>query len=78
MIHLPLFQVIPLVRILMRRRTTASYRAALEMLKVVAPRFRPDQIVTDYEGAEQRALQEAFPNATLHGCLFHYVKVIAQ
>lgn len=60
----------------MRKRTTAAYREALERLKEVAPRFQPSVIITDYEGAEQKALAEAFPNADQHGCLFHYAKVI--
>jgi len=74
-IDLMISQVIPLVRVLMRKRTTAAYRAALEKLKSLAPRFKPSQIMTDYERGEQKALEEAFPNAELHGCLFHYAKV---
>ncbi|XP_034254909.1 uncharacterized protein LOC117653380 [Thrips palmi] len=66
--------VIPLVRVLMRKRTTASYRAALEKIKEVAPRLRPKEIMSDFEGAQQRALREAFPDAESRGCLFHYAK----
>ncbi|KAK3916209.1 4-hydroxy-3-methylbut-2-en-1-yl diphosphate synthase (flavodoxin) [Frankliniella fusca] len=70
--------VIPLFRVLMRKRTTAAYRAALEKIKAIAPRFNPSEIMSDYEGAEQRALQEAFPHAKCRGCLFHYAKVHNQ
>ncbi|KAK3907416.1 RuBisCO large subunit-binding protein subunit alpha, chloroplastic [Frankliniella fusca] len=68
--------VIPLVRVLMRRRTTASYTAALEKIKKLAPGFQPKKIMSDFERAEQNALEMAFPNAQLHGCLFHYAKAI--
>lgn len=64
-----------MVRVLMRKRNKGTYLAALEKLKTLVPRFEPLKIMTDYEGAEQNALAEAFPNAELHGCLFHYAKV---
>ncbi|KAK3909688.1 hypothetical protein KUF71_017303 [Frankliniella fusca] len=68
--------VIPLVRVLMRKRTKEAYLAALEKIKSLAPRLNPQKIMTDYESAEQWALGRAFPNAELHGCLFHYSKAI--
>ncbi|XP_052130928.1 uncharacterized protein LOC127751419 [Frankliniella occidentalis] len=60
----------------MRKRSKSAYLAALEKLKTLVPRFKPEKIMTDYEGAEQNALAEAFPNAEVHGCLFHYSKAI--
>ncbi|KAK3931273.1 Dihydroorotase-like protein [Frankliniella fusca] len=68
--------VIPLVRVLMRKRTKEAYLAALEKIKSLAPRLNPQKIMTDYESAEQWALGRAFLNAELHGCLFHYSKAI--
>ena len=64
-----------MVRVLMRRRHTAAYRAALKKIAELSPRFNPSDIMTDFESAEQRALAMTFPNAVLHGCLFHYAKV---
>lgn len=60
----------------MRRRTTEAYIQVLRKIKTLSPRFNPSEIMTDFEAAEQRALASVFPSATLHGCLFHYAKVI--
>ncbi|XP_052129972.1 uncharacterized protein LOC127751057 [Frankliniella occidentalis] len=71
-----LHHVVPLVRVLMRKRTKATYTAVLEKLKELAPGFKPREVFADFEPGEQAALALAFPNATVHGCLFHYVKVV--
>ncbi|KAK3916108.1 Sulfite reductase [NADPH] hemoprotein beta-component [Frankliniella fusca] len=70
-------QVVPLVRVLMRRRTTSSYEAALTKIKALSPQFQPTTIMSDFEGAQQKALGRAFPNAAQHGCLFHYARAVA-
>ncbi|KAJ1518904.1 hypothetical protein ONE63_011490 [Megalurothrips usitatus] len=68
----------PLVRVLMRRRTTKTYQAALDHISHLAPGFQPEEVMCDYEPAEMKALHRKFPNARLSGCLFHYAKAVGS
>ncbi|XP_034246644.1 uncharacterized protein LOC117648296 [Thrips palmi] len=68
--------VVPLVRVLMRRRTRKAYEAALEKIQALVPQFKPQHIFADYESGEQKALANAFPDADCSGCLFHYAKSV--
>lgn len=59
----------------MRRRTTAAYRAALEGIKQLVPRFNPEEVMGDWERGPASAWDREFPRAVVYGCLFHYAKV---
>ncbi|XP_034250836.1 uncharacterized protein LOC117651143 [Thrips palmi] len=74
--------VIPIGWVLMEKRTYSAYRAVIHLLKRLCPDLQPGVIVTDWEWPQQRAWQEAFPNARVQGCLWHlcraYVRKVAQ
>ncbi|XP_034248206.1 uncharacterized protein LOC117649475 isoform X2 [Thrips palmi] len=69
--------VLPLVRVLMQSKTQPCYEAALRALKDVAPNFRPQKVMADFEMAQANAWEAVFPNVDLDGCLFHSSKDIA-
>ncbi|KAK3910410.1 Tryptophan 2,3-dioxygenase, partial [Frankliniella fusca] len=69
---------IPLGCFLMESRTKSAYDAVFQLLKELAPNFRPNVIMSDWEYAQQAAWQEAFPNAELHGCLWHLCRAFVR
>ncbi|PZQ99133.1 MAG: hypothetical protein DI539_28760 [Flavobacterium psychrophilum] len=44
------------------------------MLFQIWPDFDPDSISVDYEQAAINAINDAFPESAVHGCLFHLMK----
>ncbi|KAK3929544.1 UPF0251 protein [Frankliniella fusca] len=63
--------VVPLGWFLMERKSLSAYRAVFSLLKNICPDFKPEVIMSDWEHSQQLAWQEAFPNASLQGCLWH-------
>jgi len=45
----------------MESRTKSAYDGVFQLLKELAPNFRPNVIMSDWEYAQQAAWQEAFP-----------------
>ncbi|XP_029348261.1 uncharacterized protein LOC115034888 [Acyrthosiphon pisum] len=63
---------IPIVYVLMERKTSQAYYAVLHFVKVnLLAEFRPSVILTDFETALREMLIRHFPSATAHGCWFH-------
>lgn len=59
----------------MSHRITEAYTSLFSELKRIAPNMNPYEIISDYEEAERNACKEAFPNAKIIGCYFHYAQV---
>lgn len=59
----------------MSRKTKASYLRVLEYLKELIRLFNAKYLMSDYERGLLEALKEAFPDAELSGCLFHFDQV---
>ena len=59
----------------MEGRTTEDYVSVLRKITDIID-INPIKIISDYEKAEQNALQMVFPDAKLIGCFFHYSQVI--
>lgn len=68
-------QVVLIGSILMQSRTIPCYREGIQALKTLIPTFNPEEIMADWEDAEQTAFGLEFPNAQRNGCLFHSCKV---
>ncbi|CAI6363522.1 unnamed protein product [Macrosiphum euphorbiae] len=63
---------IPLVYVLIEKKTVEAYDAALHYVKHnLLPEFRPTVILTDFEAALRTELIRHFPTAAAHGCWFH-------
>lgn len=66
------FQIIPMLRAIMIRRSERAYTVLFEYIKTLVPRFRPQSIKCDFEDAQVNAWKAAFPYAKVEGCLWHY------
>lgn len=66
----------PFVHMLLPNKQETTYRKAFKALMRVAKRnnvnLNPKIILTDFEQATINMCQHIFPNASLHGCFFHW------
>lgn len=60
---------------LMESRTQEAYLAVLQRLRDMG--LSPRWLMADHEQALQNALRVAFPDAEVHGCLWHFAIVSA-
>lgn len=51
----------------MESQTGEAYTALFQFVRQLAPNLYPEQIMTDFETAQQEALGAAFPRARLSG-----------
>lgn len=63
--------VVPLVYVLMPKKTEQMYTKMLEQLLILQPTLAPDSVLTDYEIAAINAFTAIFRNVTVSGCLYH-------
>ena len=70
-----LIQMFPVVYALMTKRTCAAYKLILQWLNRTYG-YSPSIVLSDFETAFQRAVQEVLPEAETKGCAFHFVQVI--
>ena len=68
--------IIPIIYALLPNKYQDTYARMLGMILKEWEHFKPSSISLDYEIAIIKAFSNAFPNAELHGCLFHSVKNI--
>ena len=73
--YLNVFQIIPLMRILMQTKSADCYEVALRAVRTLVPRFAPRSVNCDFEKAQMRAWKVVYPQARRRGCLFHFAKV---
>jgi hypothetical protein len=75
-------KMLPLVYILMQKKTFKAYDEVFEQLKRVAAKYSvslaPTVALTDFEKAARKALRFHFPNITLKGCFFHFKQAIGR
>lgn len=71
-------KLIPLGWVLMQSRLTECYIVALQAIRQLVPEFRPNEIMCDFEPAEQAAWGHVFPNAERYGCYFHHCKATTE
>ncbi|XP_053381681.1 uncharacterized protein LOC123533370 [Mercenaria mercenaria] len=63
---------VPLVYVLMSRRTKQDYIAVLTSLRSMLERPQVEWFMLDFEAAAWQALREVFPGCVLKGCVFHW------
>ena len=63
---------------LLESKLAESYTLALSIIKTAAPLFNPPNFMVDFESGEHRAIRNCYPNATIHGCLFHWKQAIIR
>ena len=68
---------VPVVMVLMSRRTAADYYEVFKSTIALLERVPAmEKLVLDYESALWKALNEAFPTAKKSGCCFHFRQAI--
>lgn len=67
---------VPLMTVLMSRRSKADYKAILEFVKSSLPTIALRAVVLDFETAVWSAFREIFPLVTVRGCNFHWSQAI--
>lgn len=68
--------ILPLVYVLMAKKTQESYNRVLLQLKSMEPSLSPSAIMTDFERASINAFRRVFPNSDQRGCFFHFTQCI--
>ncbi|OXA59365.1 AKT-interacting protein [Folsomia candida] len=66
----------PLIYCLTPNRTSGTYIRLLSEIKKLQPNLDPTTILSDYEKASIRAMEDIFPQAEKNGCFFHYSQCI--
>lgn len=69
---------VPLYYILMSRRTAADYK---QVFKAVVKKMGGNcdnikEVVSDYERAIWRGVEDVFPSARMYGCAFHWTQAV--
>ena len=68
---------VPLVNVIMSRRTKTDYDAVFCKLKMMlGDEFKPESCMADYESACWKSMRDNFPSMQMHGCLFHFSQAI--
>lgn len=74
-------RVLPFAFCMLRSKETALYREMFRQIRLHITRitgycFQPSRILCDFEMSLISAIQTEFPQASLHGCYFHYCQSI--
>ena len=71
---------VPLAFALMSRRRKSDYVAVFNAVKELAPNLanKDMDMVTDFEAAIWTAAEEVFPDASMHGCSFHWCQAVMR
>lgn len=69
-------QALPVVYVIMRNKTTASYRDVFREIKRLVPNMQPRAVIADFEWALHTGIRAAFgENTRIIGCWFHFCQV---
>ncbi|XP_046453634.1 uncharacterized protein LOC124201186 [Daphnia pulex] len=72
-----LMKQVPLMYILMSRRTAKDYKKVFkEVRKIAGPESEIKEFVSDYERAIWRGVEDVFPKASMFGCAFHWTQAV--
>nr|CAH0112041.1 unnamed protein product [Daphnia galeata] len=71
---------VPLLYVLMSRRTAGDYKAVLKFIKdkIFKKKFALQEVVGDFEKAVWRAVQDVFSGVTIKGCGFHWSQCLLR
>ncbi|XP_034935376.1 uncharacterized protein [Chelonus insularis] len=68
---------IPILWVLMERKTILAYTKILQHLQtVLAPQLKPKIIISDFEVALAVSIKKIYPEADHTGCFFHYSQAL--
>ncbi|XP_055308039.1 uncharacterized protein LOC129572142 [Sitodiplosis mosellana] len=68
----------PIVYVLMTDKEAASYQAVFEYIETHIFKLQPAEFMADFETGLRAAIQRYYPEASLHGCWYHYCSSIRR
>ena len=60
----------------MTAQSEKLYLETFECIRKLLPRFNPEKFLCDFERGLANAIEQVWPDAQLHGCLFHYTQAL--
>ena len=70
------YKAVPLMWIMMKRRTKEAYESVFRFLKEKLPQKNIENMTTDFEAAIGIAARRVYKNINLRFCYFHFTQVI--
>lgn len=67
-------RIVPLIYVLLNKKTEETYKKLFEILKQNIPGWEPVKFLTDFELAAMNAIKIVLPSVVIKGCYFHYSK----
>lgn len=62
----------------MSKKTIEAYTAVFRYIEQTTFNLLPNKMITDFETALRRSINECFPQTELNGCWFHYTRAIKK
>lgn len=79
MIHIEVQNdVIPFIYVLMSGKATRLYEEVFKFIENKIFTLKPSKFMTDFEAGLRKALNNIYPDATLHGCWYHFVAAVRR
>lgn len=69
---------VPVLYVLMTKKSQALYASVLRHVKGIATNFSPNQFIMDFETALINASTGEFPDAQIQGCFFHFAQAVLR
>lgn len=71
-------QVFPVFYVLMTGKSADEYMAVLKYIEDYIFKLKPAKFMADFESGIRKAIGDFYPNASLHGCWYHYCAAIRR
>lgn len=68
--------ILPAIYALLPNKKENTYKTFLNLIKSQLPQFSPKCFTTDFEKSAMLAIEKAFPEARIQGCLFHFKRCL--
>lgn len=62
----------------MASKSTSAYEAVFNYIENQIFSMKPAMFMTDFEGGMRKAINNCYPGAELHGCLYHYKAAVRR
>ncbi|XP_069474256.1 uncharacterized protein [Ambystoma mexicanum] len=69
-------KIIPLIYVLMPKKTEEAYKIVYSKIKETAPESNPETIIMDYESAQIGGFSTVYRETRVQGCFFHFTQSV--
>lgn len=70
--------VIPVIYVLMSGKSTSLYEEVFKYIEEKIFQLKPSRFMADFEAGLRKAIKSIYPDATLHGCWYHFCAAIRR